>query len=446
MRILIISKYFPPENSIASLRPYSWAKYWSREGHDVTVLTTPKKVLPESLTLDCSSFSVVEVRYRSLFYTFKNFYKNCLNKKSSEDINITDEKESYKVQSYTSYLKRSLQKIDGFRVNRGIFITARMPDITDLWINPATNWAKKQGNWDLVVSTHGPYACHIVAHNLKKSNKVQFWIADFRDLWTDNHIYKGVFPFTLLEKRIEKKAISQANAITTVSKPLAATLANKYGKEKTFVVENGFDSEDLTSILKTPIFNDNKIRIVYTGTIYKGKQDPSPLFESIFELAHSDINNLNLLDKLEVLFVGPTSSLVLEMANAVEVTKWVKASSLLPRSDVLRMQRDADALLFLEFDNGKTDGILTGKLFEYLNSSTEIWGIGVSENSAPGKIILEARAGKIFGKDKSLIKKELIRLLSNQKNKNLDLNNEFIKSFERKHLAESMLKIVNKNV
>lgn len=35
MKILIVSYYFPPQNSIASLRPYSWAKWWRRAGHDV---------------------------------------------------------------------------------------------------------------------------------------------------------------------------------------------------------------------------------------------------------------------------------------------------------------------------------------------------------------------------------------------------------------------------
>lgn len=42
MRILIVSTFFPPENSIASFRPYSWAKWWSRAGHEVTVVSTKK--------------------------------------------------------------------------------------------------------------------------------------------------------------------------------------------------------------------------------------------------------------------------------------------------------------------------------------------------------------------------------------------------------------------
>ena len=60
MKILIVSTFFPPQNSIASLRPYSWAKWWSRAGHDVTVLTTEKEEWANNLNLDCSGFTVIK--------------------------------------------------------------------------------------------------------------------------------------------------------------------------------------------------------------------------------------------------------------------------------------------------------------------------------------------------------------------------------------------------
>jgi hypothetical protein len=44
MKLLIITYFFPPLNSIASLRLYSFAKYLTEFGLDVTVFTTPKKV------------------------------------------------------------------------------------------------------------------------------------------------------------------------------------------------------------------------------------------------------------------------------------------------------------------------------------------------------------------------------------------------------------------
>ena len=59
MKILIVSTYFPPANSIASLRPYSWAKWWSRAGHDITVLTTEKDKRSNDFKLDCKGFKIL---------------------------------------------------------------------------------------------------------------------------------------------------------------------------------------------------------------------------------------------------------------------------------------------------------------------------------------------------------------------------------------------------
>ena len=42
MRILIVAHAFPPMNSTASHRPYSWARVWRDLGHEVHVLTAVK--------------------------------------------------------------------------------------------------------------------------------------------------------------------------------------------------------------------------------------------------------------------------------------------------------------------------------------------------------------------------------------------------------------------
>jgi hypothetical protein len=56
MKILIISTFFPPQNSVASLRGYSFAKYWTELGHKVTVLTTSKATYSHDLNLDNIGF------------------------------------------------------------------------------------------------------------------------------------------------------------------------------------------------------------------------------------------------------------------------------------------------------------------------------------------------------------------------------------------------------
>ena len=62
MKILIVAAYFPPRNIVASYRPYSWAKYWTDAGHDVTVLTVEYPITKDSLDYDLSKFRVIKIK------------------------------------------------------------------------------------------------------------------------------------------------------------------------------------------------------------------------------------------------------------------------------------------------------------------------------------------------------------------------------------------------
>ena len=83
LKILIISTFFPPSNSIAALRPYSLAKYWKKEGHEIAILTT-KKNIPASLALsfDLSPFHLIEVPLPSFTSSAKKKYHSSSKKKN----------------------------------------------------------------------------------------------------------------------------------------------------------------------------------------------------------------------------------------------------------------------------------------------------------------------------------------------------------------------------
>lgn len=427
MKILIITYYFPPLNNfVGSLRPYSWAKYWSRDGHDVTVLTTKREKQDNDFNLDFSGFKVIEV---------ENRFEMTLRKIFGREKLISSNRKNK-----TSLKNKFLNKIKIFIQKRGLFGTVRMPDFNDVIIKKAF---KKVSDtyWDLVVSTAGPYTEHLIALKLKKAGKSKFWIADYRDLWTMNHIFKGLFPFTLIEEYLEKRVNSSADMITTVSEPLAKQIRKKYKLTNVEIIENGFDLEDLERIPKDKFWNDNKVRLVYTGSIYQGKQDPSPLFEAISNIGKNDIT---LLENLEVIFVGGNKGNLDDLINKYDVKKWVKYEGFLKREDALRMQRDAHALIFLEFEDSNVDGILTGKLFEYLYSGTQILGIGTTDTSAPGKIIKESGHGINFGKDSKKLERHLTNLLKAGIKPQIKVNTKVLDRYSRKNLAKKMLELVDK--
>lgn len=431
MKILIVTAYFPPQNSIASLRPYSWAKWWSKAGHDVTVLTTEKAVEPNSLKLDCSFFKVIEV---PVYVPFRRSWYRCKEQLSKDNSNTIPKKESIKYillfNLKTMYIR--------FCQSTGCFYTCRYPDWHDGWANKALEFVKDE-SWDLVVSTGGPYSVHRIGLFLKKHDKAKKWIVDWRDLWTKNHLFNGLRIFHPLEKYLENQFHTHADIITTVSEGLADTL-RQMTSTRVEVVYNGYDPDDYEDIVKTPRRNNKKFEIVYTGTIYKGYQDPAPLFQAVGELVAEEKLSP---DDLHITFAGHKSSDLSDMAKAYGIDEFFTYAGFLPRESALAMQYSADACLFLEYNNPSVKGVLTGKLFEYIYIAREIWGIGVDDKTESGSLIEKTKTGICFGNDVDKIKKYIInRVVENKHCTHCERDMSVVRQFERKMQASKILKLI----
>lgn len=423
MKILIISTYFPPLNSIASLRPYSWAKYWSELGHDVTVLTTTRKDLDAGLDLDCSGFRVISASLPDWHARL-----SAANQQGSKSAN----EEAGAFAPFKRWIRQSIGKL---RDRTGILRETRMPSHLDCWY-PSAIRSLPSGRWDVVVSTFSPYITHLVAYKLKRSGRARFWVADFRDLWVDHHLYSGLWPFSALERHLERRICTAADLVTTVSEPLVDTLKRKYPKVPVVAIENGFDPDDFLSLDPSPFFVDEKIRVIYTGSFYPVLK-PEPIFAAINNIVQS--KGAEFLDDFELVFAGNRAALAEELADVLGVRKWVKTIPLLPREDALRLQRDAHALLFLGLETPSVKGILSGKLFEYLNSGVEVWAFGVSQDGAVGEIISKSRCGIVFSDDVSLIENAIIDLIAKKSKRCVTPDRSVLLRYNRKDLAHRLL-------
>ena len=430
MKILIITTYFPPLNSVASLRPYSWAKYWAKAGHEVTVLTTPKdKDRHEAFNLPFDGFSVVEIAAHPLYYKLRRLYRDS----NVKEVRNGSIKQSEK--NNTMMLKLMMKLYD-FLAKRGTITGSAFPSFEDLWMNNAKKWVISHGKWDLAVSTAWPYTVHVIANALKHRGIAKNWVADYRDLWVGNHLHKGLLP--TYDKYLERKLMKNSELISTVSEPLGEVLASRYGKDKVAVIENGFDPDDYNSLRShNTTLSAEKVNIVYTGTIYKYR-DPSPLLKAIRNMA-STTAHTHLLQKLRVIFAGPNVRTLQSMVEAYHVENWIELKGFVPQEESLMMQRDAHILLHLEHEDEKVKGILTGKLFEYLRSGTKIWALGVTDHTSVGKIIHHTHTGLALGKDVARIESELIKLLTSEKKEKPATHWEVVNQYSRKSLAEKYL-------
>lgn len=388
MDLLLVAPCFPPQHAIAALRTHAFARTWADAGHRVTVLTTAKRPDQCGLDLPCDGFSVVELDYRVpwLFERLRGRHR------AAQPV----ESERTARRGWFGALRRLKERT-------GVFSQVRMPDLTDWWIAPATAWARTAGPWDAVVSSSGPPAALLAARAIKRAGRARYWAADFRDLWTEHHLYSGLFPFTLRERAEERACLREADLLVTVSEGLAGKLTAR-ARRPVEVIYNGFDDAD--QLPAEPAFApDGLLRLVYTGTLYERGQDTTTLLVALNLLPSQQRQRLRLV------VAGPSGAAWRALARTHGVEAMVEDHGLLPRSTALRLQRDAAALVLLDWRD-PSEGVLTGKAFEYLCADAPILLIGGASDSPLARLLARAGRGTALGDDPRRIAAVLAELLA----------------------------------
>jgi glycosyltransferase involved in cell wall biosynthesis len=375
-------------------------------------------------------FHVIETPLSNWIQRLKGDYKAC------QDI----ANKQRTTNSIKPWIYRQLHRI---RQHYGIFASCHMPDLTDFWVPKALSAVQSCEPWDVMISTAPPFPVHRLGYEIKRQGITKHWIADYRDLVTQSPITPGLFPFSWIEKRLEKRFMKAVDAVTTVSDGLADSLKTLYSNVPISIVENGHEPEYISMLPPEPFFSDHtKFRIVYLGVIYPGKRDPSPLFQAIRELADSP-RHRGLLNRLEVLFYGPEMGDLERLVDKYNVSAWVCYSGFVDHLTSLRIQRDASALLFLSWTTPNVEGMLSGKIFEYVASGTPVIAIGGKKATAPEELIESTHSGDVFGCDADKIKNYLVSVLQQKDFPRKSVNNSTVlERYSRKVQAEKLLKLM----
>jgi glycosyltransferase involved in cell wall biosynthesis len=219
-----------------------------------------------------------------------------------------------------------------------------------------------------------------------------------------------------------------------------ADILKKKTKTRVETIFNGFDPDDCRAILAVDRKRNDRLEIAYTGTMYKGRQDSTPLFAAIAQLKEE--NRIDL-QRLHVTFAGFNAD-VEDIARAYGLSSIYSYSGVLSRDDALRIQYNSDIVLFIEYEVTKAVGILSGKLFEYLFVAREIWAIGHTSDISADELIKKCNAGICLGTDTEEIKERLLAKLENiNRAKNPNKIMSIIEGFTRENQAKSLLSFVN---
>lgn len=387
MRILIVTYNWPPRNTIGTHRPYSWAKYWSRAGAAVTVLTARKLFFDSPLDLDVPALPDVEVHEAAF-------------------LRILDRpREAGPSQpSCSRPAPRSLRRLKGwFAGATGLAVDPRA-----WWTTPAVKLGLElvqSRRFDAIVSTFGPRGCHLVAHRLATVCPAATWVADYRDLWIGNPLSPLRGRRLRRESRLEARTVGRrADLVTTVSEGLAQSLRSRF-RQPVAVVMNGHEAGANPAGPRTGPTEHGRpdLRLVHTGSLYGGTRDPSPLFRA----ARSWCERGAGTRRPRITFYGARCEGLDTLVRQCGAEEFVLRGGHVSHAESLRHQREADALILLESHSPAHDGILTGKVFEYVASGRPVLCVGPASGSEIDRLLRSCGVGIAVGIDPTLIDRAL---------------------------------------
>ncbi|WP_299065388.1 glycosyltransferase family 4 protein [uncultured Polaribacter sp.] len=342
--------------------------------------------------------------------------------------------------------KNNQQKKGVSNVSKGGFLSFIrgnffIPDPKVFWVNPSVKYLQKiidSYKIDVIISTGPPHSMHLIAQKLHQKNNLK-WIADFRDPWSNLYYNKDFNQLSFAKNKnikFEKSVLKNADCILTVSD----TLKKEFLKtaKRVEVITNGFDDEVVT---KNIIRLDKKFTISYIGLLPK-QSNPTVLFKVLEKLSLQDSSFKN---DLQINFIGDIVDDVKQDIQRFNLSENTKFLGYLPHHKAIKYQKKSQVLLLLIPNVLNNEGILTGKLFEYLTAKRPILAVG-PEKGDLASILEETNAGKVVNFENELkLSEEIKSLYKDYKNNKLSVSSSNIKKYHRKELTKELASIL-KNI
>lgn len=286
---------------------------------------------------------------------------------------------------------------------------------------------------DAIYSTSLPNTCHLAAYVLKRRTGLP-WVADFRDLWTQNTYVSYPRPVLGIENKMEAAVVRCADRITTINEPMRQDIQGKYPDQpagKFTVIPHGFDPEDFVTSNTDIKTSPDKFTICYAGSLY-GRRKVDTFMYAVKELIDED-SSLN--EKLNIRFVGNVSP-ARSLCHQLGLDRVVTFSGMVSHQEAWSYLENSDVLLFPLGTGELDEKASTGKLFEYLAIGKPLLALvpeGVAAN-----IIRQANVGVIMNpEDKEGIKQAVGEMHRKWASGNLQIapNKEVIEQYDVSKLA-----------
>ena len=420
MKALIITYYWPPAGGSGVQRWLKFVKYLQDFGIEPIVYTVdnPNYVFTDD-SLEMEIPKDIEILKQPIW----------------EPNNLLSLIKSKQKQISAGFLKPN----PSFFENQLQYIRANyfIPDARKYWIKPSVNYLSnyiQKNDIDVIISTGPPHSLHLIGLLLKQKLPLK-WIADFRDPWTDIDYFHQL-PLTKKSKKehhkLERKVLKNADAVLVVGK----TMQEKYKviNENTIVISNGYDGD----INKDQKKLDAKFSISHIGMM-NADRNPKIFWKVLAELVKED---RKFSKDLQVNLIGKVAPEILREIIDLKLKNHVNLIDYLPHDKVLQFQRYSQVLLLSINNVPNAKGIITGKIFEYLQAKRPIIAIAPKDGDL-AEIINETKSGVIVGfNEKNELKSVVLNLYQQYKDKNLNINSINIEHYHRRNLTKKLAKVI----
>jgi glycosyltransferase involved in cell wall biosynthesis len=352
-RLLFVTYVFPPLRVIGCVRTWNIAKYLTRAGWTVTVLTVDPSLWRDIEHPDEVETSLNEdgIHRLSTDHEWRWLARNVV--KGSDDA--------------LSWLLGGI----GRRVATFVGIDGSMG-----WVRPAERSCSNlvPGDVDIILASGPPFSTFSLAQRLAQRLRCPY-VLDYRDLWS--HDLRA--PVPTAAKR-EASVIAGSAAVTTVSPSWALVMDRQFGVgAKIHIVSNGYDPNHLETV-RAHVFGH--FAIVYAGTLWPPKRTISPVMSALRRLKDVAHGSASWMFH----YYGPHGSYVREEAGRFGVTDKVLLHGIAQRTTALEAVKGAGvSIVITSVESHATlvdNGMVTGKIFEAIGLGTPVLVIGPDGSDA----------------------------------------------------------------
>jgi len=356
-RALILCHDFPPLNSIGAQRPYSWFKHFKENG-----------IYPVVITKNWESENA------------KDYGIN------SNNINdVLDESEDGTIIRVNTPIILPDRMLIRFGPDNKVLIRKSLTFIYKClsFIIPFfdKNYAlyKKachylsDNNIDIVITTGEPFILFRYGYLLKKKYRIN-WIADYRDMWSVNHVALtknnwGIKFQLYYEKYFEMKYIRYADLITTVDPHTSKNkITDVFDNINCKVIYNGFDSfysNDTVGNVST------KLVITHAGTLTPGQRIEF-LLRAVMELyGEKKIKKNELEIKLLGIEFNQEQLKRIKNNDFKDIACFLSTTTRLNRQVAIDIMSKSDYLLAFT-EESKYAKCIFAKVYDYLSVKRQI--------------------------------------------------------------------------